>query len=277
MNRDKSASRFRQISHGKRTGGTDGRHRGFRWICREVDPITAWPVVKALFLAYLVAKSRETPRIEHVTKREVLNMATVETSDSQVLDLLRRHGPLAIGDLTERMGVTRTAVRQRLARLIDTGLIQRGLGPSQRGRPSHRYSLTDEGHREAGHNFGDLAMALWREVRSVKDPEVRNGLLKRVAKSVAEMYADRVTATAPAERMQQVAELMSDRNVPFSREGTMELPVLTAWACPYPALAEEDRGICAMENMVFTELVGAKVKLSECRLDGGTCCRFQTS
>jgi DeoR family transcriptional regulator, suf operon transcriptional repressor len=204
-------------------------------------------------------------------------MSTVETSDSQVLDLLRCHGPLGIGDLTEQMGVTRTAVRQRLARLMNGGLVAREPFPHQRGRPSHRYSLTDKGRREAGHNFSDLAVALWQEVRAVKDNEVRNGLLQRVAKSVAGLYAERVTASAPAERLEQVAALMSERSVPFTVEGTAQLPVLTAWACPYPTLAEQDRGICAMENMVFTELVGEKVKLSECRLDGGTCCRFQTS
>ena len=204
-------------------------------------------------------------------------MSTVETSDSQVLDLLRQAGPLAIGELTGRMGVTRTAVRQRLTRLIAGGLVERDAIPAHRGRPSHRYSLTEKGRREAGHNFGDLALALWQEVRSVKDPDVRSGLLQRVAKSVAGLYASRVTATASADRMQQVAELMSERSVPFSVEGSPELPVLTAWACPYPTLAEQDRGICAMESMVFTELVGEKVKLSECRLDGGTCCRFQTS
>jgi predicted ArsR family transcriptional regulator len=204
-------------------------------------------------------------------------MSTVETSDSQVLDLLRSHGSLGIGELTEQMGVTRTAVRQRLARLMNGGLVARQPIQHERGRPSHRYSLTDKGRRQAGHNLGDLAVALWQEVRAVKDSEVRNGLLQRVAKSVAGMYADRVTATDSADRMQQVAELMSERSVPFSVEGTAELPVLTAWACPYPTLAEQDRGICAMENMVFTELVGEKVKLSECRLDGGTCCRFQTS
>jgi predicted ArsR family transcriptional regulator len=204
-------------------------------------------------------------------------MSVIETSDSQVLDLLRCHGSLGIGELTEQMGVTRTAVRQRLARLMGGGLVIREKAPHHRGRPSHRYSLSDRGRREAGHNFGDLAVALWQEVRAVKDSEVRNGLLQRVAKSVASMYASRVTATDSADRMQQVAELMSDRSVPFSVEGTAELPVLTAWACPYPTLAEQDRGVCAMENMVFTELVGAKVKLSECRLDGGTCCRFQTS
>jgi predicted ArsR family transcriptional regulator len=204
-------------------------------------------------------------------------MSTVETSDDQVLDLLRQQGDLAIGDLTGRMGVTRTAVRQRLARLIACGLVARQANKTRRGRPSHRYSLTDKGRRQAGHNFDDLAIALWQEVRAVKDPELRNGLLQRVAKAVAGIYADRVTAEAPAERMQQVADLMSDRNIPFSREGTPELPVLTAWACPYPTLAEQDRGVCAMENMVFSELVGEKVKLSECRLDGGSCCRFQTS
>ncbi len=204
-------------------------------------------------------------------------MSTVETSDSQVLDLLRCHGSLGIGQLTEQMGVTRTAIRQRLSRLMDGGLVSRESAQPHRGRPSHRYSLTEKGRREAGDNFHDLAVALWQEVRSVKDPEVRNGLLQRVAKSVAGLYADRVTATESAGRMQQVADLMRERSVPFSVEGSPELPVLTAWACPYPTLAEQDRGVCAMENMVFTELVGEKVKLSECRLDGGTLCRFQTS
>jgi predicted ArsR family transcriptional regulator len=200
-----------------------------------------------------------------------------ETSDSQLLDLLQQHGSLGISELVERMGVTPTAVRQRLARLREHGLVGRQIEKAARGRPSHRYSLTEKGRREAGHNFADLAVALWQEMRAIKDPEVRDGLLKRVAKSVAAMYAPRVQSDDKADRMRQVAELLADRSVPFSVEGTSELPVLTAWACPYPSLAEQDRGVCAMENMVFSELVGQKVKLSECRLDGGACCRFETS
>jgi DeoR family transcriptional regulator, suf operon transcriptional repressor len=203
--------------------------------------------------------------------------AIAETSDAQVMDLLRQGGALGVHELAGEMGVTATAVRQRLRRLTAKGFVGRVAAKAARGRPSHRYSLTDRGRKEAGHNFGDLAEALWHEVRSIKDPDVRSGLLQRIAKSVAGMYANRITATAAAERMQQVAELMSERSIPFSIEGTPELPVLTAWACPYPTLAEHDRGVCAMENMVFSELVGQKVKLSECRLDGSTCCRFQTS
>jgi hypothetical protein len=29
--------------------------------------------------------------------------------------------------------------------------------------------------------------------------------------------------------------------------------------------------------MLFSELLGEKVRLSECRLDGATCCRFETN
>ncbi len=55
-----------------------------------------------------------------------------------------------------------------------------------------------------------------------------------------------------------------------------ESAVLTVWACPYPELAEVDRGICAMERLMFAELLEQDVRLTACRLDGDPCCRFQT-
>jgi predicted ArsR family transcriptional regulator len=202
--------------------------------------------------------------------------AIAETSDNQVLDLLRQNNALSVAELSAHMGVTATAVRQRLTRLMNGGLIERQCPKANRGRPSHRYSLTDKGRRESGDNFGDLAVALWQEVRAIKDPEIRNGLLQRVAESVAAMYRDHIHGATPEARMQELAALLGQRNIASSFEGS-SLPVLTAWACPYPTLAEQDRGVCAMENMVFSELVGEKVKLTECRLDGSSCCRFQMS
>jgi hypothetical protein len=50
--------------------------------------------------------------------------------------------------------------------------------------------------------------------------------------------------------------------------------VLTAYSCPYPELADEDRAVCAAERLMIQELVGTAVQLSECRLDGAACCRF---
>lgn len=55
------------------------------------------------------------------------------------------------------------------------------------------------------------------------------------------------------------------------------LPVLRLYACPYPELAERDRSVCAMEKMMVSQVVGQTVRLSECRLDGATCCTFEAS
>jgi DeoR family transcriptional regulator, suf operon transcriptional repressor len=202
---------------------------------------------------------------------------TVETSDAQLLDLLRTEGPRTMADLTSAMHVTATAVRQRLARLQTQGLVERETSRSGRGRPRHRYSLTDLARRRAGTNFADLAIVLWRELRGVRDPEVRRGLLTRIVQGMAALYADRVTGTTTLERMESVSGLLAQRDVPFTVDQSGALPVLVARDCPYPQLAEEDRGICAVEKMLFSELLQQDVRLAQCRLDGHNCCQFQTS
>jgi DeoR family transcriptional regulator, suf operon transcriptional repressor len=204
-----------------------------------------------------------------------LEMHVTESSDVGILDLLRKAGPLGVAELAAAAQVTATAVRQRLVRLMAQGLVDRELARAPRGRPSHRYHLTEKGRRQTGANFVDLALALWNEIREIKDPEVRRGLLQRVARRMAGMYADQVTGGTTGERMEGVSRLFQERNVPFEvEESSSGLPVLTALACPYPELAEQDRGICALERMMFAELVGDPLRLANCRLDGDECCRF---
>lgn len=199
------------------------------------------------------------------------------SSDIAVLDLLRQRDEVSVTDLAESFGVTATAIRQRLTRLMAQGHIERTVHVEGRGRPSHRYKLTEQGRRKTGANFADLAIALWQEIREITDPEVRRGLLQRIAKRLVAHYGPMVSGDSLAERMESVASLFAGRRVPFQLDGTEDLPVLTALACPYPGLAEQDRGVCAMERMVLSDLLGEGVRLSRCRLDGESCCTFERS
>jgi DeoR family transcriptional regulator, suf operon transcriptional repressor len=198
------------------------------------------------------------------------------TSDAGILNLLRKLGPLSVLRMADLTKVTQTAVRQRLVRLMAQGMIERVPEKQTRGRPSHRYSLTDKGRQQSGSNFVDLAMVLWNEIREIKDAEVRRGLLQRLSSRMASMYAQQMNGTTTDERMESLAALFAERNVPLTVDRTGDLPILTVEACPYPLLAEQDRGICAMEKMVFSELLGENVRLSQCRLDGANCCTFET-
>ncbi len=203
---------------------------------------------------------------------------TPETSDLQFLDLLRKQRALSVSQLISQTGVTATAVRQRLNRLLRDGLIERQVAAGTRGRPSHKYQLTDKGRRSSGSNFTDLAVALWQEIREIKDQEIRRGLLKRLSKRMAESYADQIRGNSLDDRMESLAQLFTARQIPFDVQQAREnrsLPVLSAHACPYPELAEQDQSICAMERMMFSELLGENVRLSNCRLNGDSCCTFE--
>lgn len=200
-----------------------------------------------------------------------------ESSDKTVLDFLRREGAVTIGALVAEMGVTATAVRQRLQRLMADGLIDRQTERKGRGRPNHRYSLTEKGERAAGTNFADMASVLWDEIKSVEDPAIRRGLLKRIAGRLAERYRKEVGGETLGDRMTALAGVMGERDIPFQVEHAGELPVLSALACPYPELARRDRGVCTMEKMMLSEILGENVRLSECRLDGAACCTFTPS
>jgi DeoR family transcriptional regulator, suf operon transcriptional repressor len=200
-----------------------------------------------------------------------------ESSDKAMMDVLRRNGAATISVLVAEMGVTATAVRQRLQRLMAAGLIERQAENKGRGRPNHRYSLTEKGERSAGTNFADMADVLWDEIKSVENPEIRRGLLKRIAGRLAERYRNDVGGETLGDRMTALASVMSNRDIPFQVEQSGGLPVLSALACPYPELAMRDRSVCTMEKLMLSEILGANVRLSECRLDGATCCTFTPS
>ncbi|MEE2989752.1 MAG: MarR family transcriptional regulator [Planctomycetota bacterium] len=196
-------------------------------------------------------------------------------SDVAILDLLRQQDQMTVVQLTEAIGVTATAVRQRLVRLLDQELIKRSTMPSVRGRPRHVYRLTTKGRRRTGENFADLAIALWHEIQEIEDPVVRGGLATRISRRLASMYADKVAGDSLEQRMQAVKALFEDRQLPVAVDASASLPVISVETCPYPDLAEHDREVCNMEGMLFSEMLGVQMNLTSCQLDGDCSCTFE--
>lgn len=206
-------------------------------------------------------------------------MTTIaRTADRDLLELLRIGGAQGVADLAQHLAVTPTAVRQRLGRLLADGLVERHSIRNGRGRPKYRYRLTPKGLGMTGSNFTDLAMALWREVEGIEDFELRRTVLRRVLRWLWSRYAGQIQGRTLLERMRSLAELFAQRRVPFSVEPPPrpdDSPILTAHACPYPELADQDRTLCALERLLFSELLGEDMRLSRCRLDGSDRCQFE--
>ena len=192
---------------------------------------------------------------------------------------MRGSETVGVGDLIESLGVTATAVRQRIDRLLEMGLIEREKVVAGRGRPTYRYRLTIIGHRRAGANTTEFADAMWREILAIENMEVRDQLLSAIAARLGQQYAAQMIANADEsvhQRMHSLSEMLAGRQIDTDISQAGELPVLDIGACPYPTLtdASDDRSMCRLEEQMFSEALGQPVQLSSCRLDGDSCCQF---
>jgi predicted ArsR family transcriptional regulator len=201
-----------------------------------------------------------------------------ETSDRPLLDLIRRRGPLTVAEMVTTLGVTPTAVRNRLTRLVGSGLVERQTEHGGRGRPRHRYQASVETHKRLGQNYTDLAVVLWDEMmRTIPDPKLRRLLFGRITDRLAEHYRSQIAGEDWEGRLVQLGTILHDRGIEteVTRSDGGAMPVLRQHSCPYYELAEEDRTICAMERKMFEKVLGHGLRLSQCRLDGHRSCDFE--
>src|SRR4029077_14323515 len=205
----------------------------------------------------------------------------LEQSDGQFLNELHRIGPKTVQDICAAIGVTATAVRQRLLRLQNKDFVSRDLIRTGRGRPHHVYRVTEKGLRQLGDNYGDLALILWREVRKIEDPKVREAITDRIRNALVSRVG-RFADGSLEDRMERLRDSLRGRgyDVEVEAHGGVDaaargLPILRENNCPYQELAEEDRDICGLEREVFQKALGTEVRLTHCCLDGHHCCEFE--
>ena len=94
---------------------------------------------------------------------------TISQIEMDVIQLLLEQGSCSIAQLERYLNVTATAVRQRLNRLMDNGLVDRESESDGRGRPKFKYCLTALGRQAGGNNLSDFAGALWVEIQKISD------------------------------------------------------------------------------------------------------------
>lgn len=207
-----------------------------------------------------------------------VDQSELGSTDRPLLDLIRRRGPLTVAQMVLELGVTSTAVRNRLGRLVSCGMVERRTDTGGRGRPRHLYEASVEAHRRLGQNYADLAVALWAELmHEVSDRKLRRILFIRITERLADLYRSQVHGERWEERLIQLGSVLHDRGIEteVARRGVGLSPVLELHSCPYFELAETDRAICGLERKMFEKVLGHALRLSQCRLDGFRSCDFE--
>ncbi len=200
---------------------------------------------------------------------------SISKNELEVVQLLIEHSTCSITELMEYLNVTATAVRQRISRLLAAGLVDRQVQSEGRGRPLYRYLLTDAGRKLTGNNLPDIAAALWHGIQRISDESLRQSIIAGAIDRLAASYSKQINGKSLEERLNSLAGLFRERDIPVEVENRNGTPTLRILSCPYPDLANENHEVCEMEKQLLTQVVGGQVDLCQCRRDGDSCCSFQ--
>ena len=203
-------------------------------------------------------------------------MIPLDSKDREILEFLHREGGADIQELCDLMGVTRNAIRQRIARMEAIRVIEIDQQSQGRGRPKNVYRVTADGLHALGEDYRELAIVFWEAITGLEDGAVRQSLMAQVRDRLAYRFQQSLTdGTSISQRVDELAEEMKSSGFNVETERSSSLTILRETNCPFPRLADVDETICQLEREVLEKVLGTSVAFrNRCR-DGHHCCEFE--
>lgn len=122
----------------------------------------------------------------------------------EIIHILRTVGPLTVGELGQRLGITHVAVRRHLTSLERDGLVTSVQERLPMGRPTRVYSLTEAADSLFPKKYGALTLELL-DFMNQQDESLVEKFFANRGESLVEKYGPEVTAGASLE--ERVARL----------------------------------------------------------------------
>jgi predicted ArsR family transcriptional regulator len=215
------------------------------------------------------------------SKRASPPPAPPKSTRHAILDILKREGAQEAKALAERLGVTVMAVGLQLASLAEEKLVTaepEPPAPGKRGRPVHRWVLTEAANRVFPDAHALLTAGLLGSLQEIYGQEGMQKLLDARTRQHAEEYS---RAMSDADGFRQRVNALSRLR---DREGYMtEVEAdgeggfrLIENHCPICVAAKTCQGFCQSEWQVFSKVMGpgATVTREEHLLAGARRCVY---
>lgn len=191
--------------------------------------------------------------------------------------LLKNKAGMTADELSERLAITRNAVRQHLAALENDGLVSKGVTRPSGGRPQQLYTLTEAGHELFPRHYSWFAQLL---IDLIKEEAGSAGLDERLsamgARVAAKLRSQHPDLQHPEDLVRKLAEIMQqlgyDARAMTEANTTM---VIEADNCVFHNLAMQNPTICKFDLALLENFTGSTVEHQECMAKRGNVCRFK--
>jgi predicted ArsR family transcriptional regulator len=203
--------------------------------------------------------------------------ATISGAALRVVKLLVGNRPQTVAELMDSLGTTRTAVTEQLDELLAAGYVARE--PQRlpgRGRPRYLYSATQAALALLfTSNARVLVPAIWDAVRESGGEKLVRDITRRVSRTMADYYSQRIKAVEPKQRLRQLIELMSQEGALVEAVEKHGHLTMRKRSCPFISMVDDHKTVCAVDLETIGLVVGRPVRRTACRHTGSPCCTFE--
>lgn len=198
-------------------------------------------------------------------------------SRSEMLRLIKRHGPLAAGELARYLRITREAARQQLQSLEQEGRITRTVAkPAKRsGRPAIRFTLTPAGDQLFPKHYDALSLTLVDGIVQQLGPEALEKLLTALTDQRVRQWEPKLVGKSLAEKLRAIQGIYFEGDPYIAVEKDRRGYLLVEHNCPYLNLALARPQLCSVTVSTLTRLLGVRVVREKRFQDGCGCCAFR--
>ncbi len=185
----------------------------------------------------------------------------------RIARLILENGPVSAAGLSALLSLTPAAIRRHLDSLLAEGMIEtriaRPRGSRGRGRPARLFAITDAGRSAFEHAYDDLAASALRFLAETAGPGAVTAFARRQTSDLESRYRDLVQASAPAVRVQVLADALSANGYAASASGAPGAAggeQLCQHHCPVAHVAAQFPQLCEAETEAFGRLLGTPVQ-----------------
>ncbi len=196
------------------------------------------------------------------------------TQKELLKEMFKSQSGLTVDELTDRLGVTRTAVNQHLNILKSDGFVIEGALQATAGRPGRRYILTQKGQDVFPKQYSWFSSIMLSSLKSAQGSEHLTSFMRSAAKLVAQGLTSKNEKKTYAEQVQSLIATMNELAYDAKLKVVGRGFEIEARNCVYHSLAKEHPEVCEFDIELIKSATGSKVEHKECMVRGASRCCF---
>lgn len=199
-------------------------------------------------------------------------------TQKQLLRELLKHKPgLTIDELSVRLAITRNAVRQHVAALVNDGLVLKAQTRASGGRPEQLYALSEQGHECFPRHYAWFAQLL---VESVEREVGVDGMVERLeamgTRAGQQLLAQNPGTLDQGQRIGQLGSLLQQLGYDAHSVASngAKVDAIEADNCVFHTLARNNPHVCRFDLALLEAYTNSTVEHQQCMAKGDGMCRF---